>query len=127
MIRKICFLVVCTCCALMSCTSVSEQSGWHREKGTNVVDVPERPAGQEQAIELPAPPPAAQPLTERDAEVLTLIAGGLINKQVADRLGIGLTTVISHRRNIMEKLGIRTAAGLVVYALAAGYVDPDGM
>ena len=55
------------------------------------------------------------------------IAGGLINKQVADRLGIGLTTVISHRRNIMEKLGIRTAAGLVVYALAAGYVDPDGM
>ena len=70
---------------------------------------------------------AAQPLTEREAEVLTLIAGGLINKQVADRLGIGLTTVISHRRNIMEKLGIRTAAGLVVYALAAGYVDPDGM
>ena len=72
-------------------------------------------------------PQAAQPLTEREAEVLTLIAGGLINKQVADRLGIGLTTVISHRRNIMEKLGIRTAAGLVLYALAAGYVDPDGM
>ena len=76
---------------------------------------------------LPVQPQAAQPLTEREAEVLTLIAGGLINKQVADRLGIGLTTVISHRRNIMEKLGIRTAAGLVVYALAAGYVDPDGM
>ena len=73
------------------------------------------------------PPQAAQPLTEREAEVLTLIAGGLINKQVSERLGIGLTTVISHRRNIMEKLGIRTAAGLVLYALAAGYVDPDGM
>ena len=76
---------------------------------------------------LPAQPQAAQPLTERETEVLALIAGGLINKQIADRLGIGLTTVISHRRNIMEKLGIRTAAGLVVYALAAGYVDPDGM
>ena len=76
---------------------------------------------------LPAQPQAAQPLTERETEVLTLIAGGLINKQIADRLGIGLTTVISHRRNIMEKLGIRTAAGLVIYALAAGYVDPDGM
>ena len=60
---------------------------------------------------LPVQPQAAQPLTEREAE----------------GLGIGLTTVISHRRNIMEKLGIRTAAGLVVYALAAGYVDPDGM
>lgn len=76
---------------------------------------------------LPAAPSAAQPLSEREAEVLTLIARGLINKQIADRLGIGLTTVISHRRNVMEKLGIRTAAGLVVYALAAGYVDPDGM
>ncbi|WP_290539619.1 helix-turn-helix transcriptional regulator [Alistipes sp.] len=76
---------------------------------------------------LPAQPQAAQPLTEREVEVLTLIAGGLLNKQIADRLEIGLTTVISHRRNIMEKLGIRSAAGLVVYALAAGYVDPDGM
>lgn len=55
MIRKIYFLVVCTCCALMSCTSVSEQSGWHWEKGTIVVDVPERPAGQEHAIGLTAP------------------------------------------------------------------------
>ena len=76
---------------------------------------------------LPAPTPTGQPLSEREGEVLALIAGGLMNKQIADRLGIGLTTVISHRRNIMEKLGIRSAAGLVVYALAAGYVDPDGM
>ena len=92
---------------------------------------------------LPVQPQAAQPLTEREAEVLTLIAGGLISepREIAlalhsgatavsvgdERLGIGLTTVISHRRNIMEKLGIRTTAGLVVYALAAGYVDPDGM
>ena len=76
---------------------------------------------------LPALPPTGQKLSEREAEVLALIARGLINKQIADRLGIGLTTVISHRRNIMEKLGIRSVAGLVVYALAAGYADPDGM
>ena len=46
-----------------------------------------------------------------------------MNKQIADSLQIGLTTVISHRRNIMEKLGIRSVAGLAIYALTAGYVD----
>lgn len=76
---------------------------------------------------LPRTPQAAQPLTPREAEVLTLLAGGLTSKQIADRLGIGLTTVVSHRRNIMEKLGIRSVAGLAVYALTAGYADPDGM
>lgn len=76
---------------------------------------------------LPAAPETAQPLTPREAEVLTLLAGGMSSKQIADRLGIGLTTVVSHRRNIMEKLGIRSVAGLAVYALAAGYADPDGM
>ena len=59
--------------------------------------------------------------------MLALVARGLINKQIADRLGIGLTTVISHRRNIAEKLGIRTVAGLAVYALRAGLVDADEM
>ena len=53
------------------------------------------------------------------------MARGLINKEIADRLGIGLTTVISHRRNIAEKLGIRSVAGLAVYALRTGLVDPD--
>ena len=72
---------------------------------------------------LPVQPQAAQPLTEREAEVLTLIAGGLINKQVADRLGIGLTTVISHRRNIMQKLGVQSVAALVICAVSMGYVD----
>ena len=51
------------------------------------------------------------------------IVRGYMNKQIADSLQIGLTTVISHRRNIMEKLGIRSVAGLAIYALTAGYVD----
>lgn len=74
---------------------------------------------------LPDRAAASQCLSERETEVLTLVARGLINKEIADRLGIGLTTVISHRRNLMEKLGIRTVAGLVVYALTEGLVDPD--
>lgn len=75
----------------------------------------------------PAAAPAPQLLSEREIEVLTLIAEGLINKQIAQRLDIGLTTVISHRRNLMEKLGIRSVAGLVVYALAAGYASMDAL
>ena len=67
--------------------------------------------------------PEAAPLSGREAEVLALIARGYMNKQIADSLQIGLTTVISHRRNIMEKLGIRSVAGLAIYALTAGYVD----
>lgn len=68
-------------------------------------------------------PPGAGALSGREAEVLALIARGYMNKQIADRLGIGLTTVISHRRNIMEKLGIRSVAALAIYAMTAGYVE----
>ena len=67
--------------------------------------------------------PETAPLSGREAEVLALIARGYMNKQIADSLQIGLTTVISHRRNILEKLGIRSVAGLAIYALTAGYVD----
>lgn len=72
------------------------------------------------------PPPAVKSdLTPRECEVLAMIARGLINKQIADSLGIALTTVISHRRNITEKLGIKSAAGLTIYAVTRGYVDPE--
>lgn len=64
-------------------------------------------------------------LSTREAEVLALIARGHINKEIAQRLGIGLTTVISHRRNLMEKLGIRSVSGLTLYAVTRGYVEAD--
>lgn len=75
-------------------------------------------------------PPAAAPhphpgLSAREIEVLGLIARGLTSKQIAERLRIGATTVVSHRRNLTEKLGIRSVAGLTLHALTAGYVDPD--
>lgn len=67
--------------------------------------------------------PAANLLSVRETEVLTHIAQGLLNKQIADRLQIGLTTVISHRRNIMQKLGVQSVAALVICAVSMGYVD----
>lgn len=73
------------------------------------------------------PIPAAEPhqeiLSAREIEVLVLIAQGMINKEIADRLGISLTTVISHRKNITEKLGIRSVSGLTIYAVMNGYVS----
>ena len=76
----------------------------------------------------PPPPPASapaqeEPLTPREIEVLVLITRGFINKEIADRLHIGLTTVISHRRHILEKLGIRSVSALTIYAVTKGYVD----
>lgn len=74
---------------------------------------------------IPAQAPSPALLTTRETEVLTLIARGLMNKEIADRLGIGTTTVISHRRSIMDKLGIKSIAGLTLYAAALGYVNAD--
>ena len=51
------------------------------------------------------------------------IAQGLINKEIADRLNIGITTVITHRKNIMDKLGMKSVSALTIYAVMHGYVD----
>ena len=62
-------------------------------------------------------------LTDREIEVLSLVAQGKINKEIADQLCIGLTTVITHRKNIQEKLGLKSVSSLTIYAVMHGYVD----
>lgn len=62
-------------------------------------------------------------LSDREIEVLSLIAQGLLNKEIADKLNISMTTVITHRKNIVEKLGMRTVSALTIYAVMHGYVD----
>ena len=56
-------------------------------------------------------------LTAREKEILVCVAKGLLNKEIADRLHISIHTVITHRKNISQKTGIKTVAGLTVYAL----------
>ncbi|WP_321425697.1 helix-turn-helix transcriptional regulator [uncultured Bacteroides sp.] len=70
-------------------------------------------------------PPSDNDLSAREIEVLILVTKGLINKEIADKLNISLTTVISHRKNITEKLGIKSVSGLTIYAVMNGYVSPD--
>jgi len=62
-------------------------------------------------------------LTARETEVLTLVAQGLLNKEIADQLGISLHTVISHRKNIASKLGIKTVSGFTMYAAMNGLIS----
>lgn len=64
-------------------------------------------------------------LSIREIEVLVLLTKGLINKEIAEKLNISLTTVISHRKNITEKLGIKSVSGLTVYAVMNGYIEAD--
>ena len=66
-------------------------------------------------------------LSPREIEVLILLTRGLINKEIADKLNISLTTVISHRKNITEKLGIKSLSGLTIYAVMHGYIEADSI
>ena len=88
-----------------------EQTG-HGPHKTHAADV--RPATGE-----------ANPLTHREREVLTLIASGLLNKEIAARLNVGLTTVISHRKNLTEKLGIKNVSALTIYAVMHGLLKAE--
>lgn len=64
------------------------------------------------------------PLTPREREVLQCVVKGMINKEIADELHISLTTVITHRKNITQKLNVKSAAGLTLYAIIHGLADP---
>lgn len=56
-------------------------------------------------------------LSERETDILVLVAKGLSSKAIADRLNISVHTVNSHRKNITHKTGIKSVAGLAVYAM----------
>ncbi len=64
-------------------------------------------------------------LSSREIEILTLIAQGYSNKEIANNLHISINTVITHRKNITDKLDIKTIAGLTVYAIMNNYINPE--
>jgi len=66
---------------------------------------------------LPEEGPQQDGLTRREREVLSLIAQGQANKEIADLLGISIRTVEAHRARIMRKLDIHSHAGLIYYAM----------
>lgn len=102
--------------------------GYHQ---INILAPQEQIEASLQQLHKHAHTPAASPIKEqttkevlspREIEVLKLLVEGLMNKEIADRLNIGITTVITHRKNIVEKLGVKSVAGLTIYAVMKRYI-----
>jgi DNA-binding NarL/FixJ family response regulator len=64
-------------------------------------------------------------ISEREMEIIRLIAEGLSNKEVADKLFLSTHTVTTHRKNIMNKLGVNNTAGLVLFAVRENIISPN--
>jgi len=64
-------------------------------------------------------------LSERETEVLVKLLSGFSNKEIADQLNISIHTVISHRKNIIEKTGIKSLPGLTIYAISQKIIPLD--
>lgn len=80
------------------------------------------PVARELARRAPESEAAEPPeLSGRERQVLTLVADGLSNREVAERLTLSVRTVEAHRERIMDKLEIRNVAGLTKYAIAEGF------
>lgn len=68
--------------------------------------------------------PLVKSLSARELEVLRLVGEGLVTKEIAARLGIGVTTAQTYRTRIMEKLGLHTVAEVIRYAIRKGMILP---
>ncbi len=64
-------------------------------------------------------------LSDREIEVLVQMVKGLVNKEIADKLNISIHTVISHRKNITDKTGIKSLSGLTIYAITKKIIPLD--
>ena len=67
--------------------------------------------------------PDTAPLSDREKDVLICLSKGLKNNEIADQLNISVHTVITHRKNIVRKTGIKSVAALTVYAILNNLIE----
>jgi DNA-binding NarL/FixJ family response regulator len=97
----------------------------------SITDSPEKIlaaiAGDVSGSVSPDPSPVSASLSDREVEVLKLLASGMATKEIADVLHISTNTVITHRKNLSSKTGIRSVSGLAVYAVVKKYINPGSI
>lgn len=100
-------------------------NGPHRPRAVRSAQHSAHPHGAETDHAAPTSAPATEipSLTVREIDVVRLLAKGFINKEIADQLNISLTTVITHRKNIMTKLHAHSLSDVIIYAVMNGHVD----
>ena len=64
-------------------------------------------------------------LSKRELEIIAMIADGLTNKDIAEKLFLSTHTVTTHRKNVMNKLGVKNTAGIVIYAVKENVISPN--
>lgn len=64
-------------------------------------------------------------ISAREVEIIKLVAEGSSNKEIADKLFLSVHTVTTHRKNIMNKLGVNNTAGLVLFAIKQNIISPN--
>jgi DNA-binding CsgD family transcriptional regulator len=116
-----------TVCILYRGEAAAEANAW---PCLRILAPQEAIIGQLRQVMMQGENPSAQPFMEnsrelsaREKEVLQLIVIGLMNKEIADKLCISLNTVLTHRKNISSKLGIKTVPGLTFYAITNGLIS----
>ena len=97
------------------------------KKHTFIEDEVLIPAARQLEERVPLQPGSDGDLSDREKEILVCVAQGLQNKEIAEKCNISVNTVITHRKNITRKTGIRTVAGLTVYALLNRLIDTSNI
>ena len=72
-------------------------------------------------------PPSCDPIkiSSRELEIIEYIAQGFTTKEIAAQLFLSVHTVMTHRKNIMNKLGVKNTAGIVIYAVKENLISPN--